>query len=167
MAKKIIIAKENFADMSIYDPSYQIRFRLISEDRNRVSAWSPIFSVDPEVDFVKNGTSVTIEKHNEYTTLLWNPVKVEKVVDGITTMSADLPHYDVWLRWSDAAYGDIDAGTWEYLGRIPNISASVLKPLVPSGINHLSVEVYRPGRPVQRSNSNGFLLYSTYDFGPV
>ena len=167
MAKKIIIAKENFADMSIYDPNYQIRFRLISEDRNRVSAWSPIFSVNPDVNFVKNGTSVTIEKHTGYTSLLWNPVKVEKTVSGSVTMSVDLPHYDVWLRWGSSAYGDIGAGTWEYFGRVPSISMSVLKPTTPAGLNHLSVEIYRPGRPVERSNTNGFLMYSTYDFGPV
>lgn len=164
MSKKIIISKTNFPEMSIYDPNYQIRFRIIAENRNRFSAWSPIFSVNPNVEFVPDGTTVTIEKHNEYTNFLWNAVKVTKTVDGVQTISVDLPHYDVWIRWASTTYGDIDAGTWTYMGRMPSTSASLL---VPSGSNHVSIEVYRPGRPVLRSSDNGFLMYATYDYGPV
>jgi hypothetical protein len=164
MSKKLIIPKQQFADMSIYSPEYQIRLRLISEDRNSFSAWSPVYSVNPEVEFVPDGTDVAIEKHSEYTNFLWNAVKVTKTVDGVQTLSIDLPHYDVWIRWSNSSYGDIDAGTWTYMGRMPSTSASLL---VPSGMNHVSVEVYRPGRPVERSNDNGFLMYATYDFSPV
>lgn len=164
MSKKIVISKTNFPEMNINDPNYQVRFRIISENRNRTSAWSPIFSVNPNVEFVADGSSVTIEKHSDYTNFLWNAVKVTKTVDGVQTMSADLPHYDVWIRWASTSYGNINSGTWVYLGRIPSVSISLL---VPSGMNHVSVEVYRPGRPVVRSNDNGFLMYSTYDFSPV
>ena len=59
MTKKLIIPKESFAEMSTASPEYQIRFRLISDDRNRYSAWTPIYSVDPGVTFTATGTTYT------------------------------------------------------------------------------------------------------------
>lgn len=168
MSKKLIISKTNFPEMNINDPNYQVRFRLISENRNRTSAWSPIFSVNPDVEFIPDGAQVIIEKHNDYTNFLWNPVKVTKTVDGVQTMSADLPHYDIWIRWADVDYGltieQKNSGTWSYIGRMPTTSMSLL---VPAGMSHVSIEVYRPGRPVERHLDNGFLMYATYDFSPV
>lgn len=166
MSKKVIIPKENFPEMSTAGPEYQVRFRLISEDRNRFSSWTPIFSVDPGVTFTATGTA-HVEKHNDYTSLVWSPVIVEKEVDGNVTMSAELPHYDLWLRWHTTTYAGINDGTWVYAGRIASTSINVIKPLSPTGINHLSIEIYRPGRPIERSSTNGFLMYSIYNYSPV
>jgi hypothetical protein len=166
MTKKLIIPKESFAEMSTASPEYQIRFRLISDDRNRYSAWTPIYSVDPGVTFTATGTA-HIEKHNDYTLLVWSPVLVEKEVEGTTTMSAELPHYDLWVRWGTTDYAGVNDGTWVYSGRIPATSVNLIKPSSPSGINHVSIEIYRPGRPVERSSTNGFLMYSIYNYSPI
>ena len=48
MSKKLVITAEELANMGISGPDYSVRFRLVSEDRNRFSPWTPIFSVsDP------------------------------------------------------------------------------------------------------------------------
>lgn len=45
MSKKIIISPEELTALGVDGPEYYIRFRIISEDRNRVSAWTPIFTI--------------------------------------------------------------------------------------------------------------------------
>ena len=47
---KIIIPKEKLPNVSDNNAFVYVRFRLTSEDRNRVSAWTPIFEVaKPEI----------------------------------------------------------------------------------------------------------------------
>lgn len=45
MSKKIIITQDELDALGISGPDYYIRFRIISEDRNRISAWTPIFTI--------------------------------------------------------------------------------------------------------------------------
>ena len=45
MSKKIIITSAQLAELGFTGPDYQIRFRIISEDRNRISPWTPIFTI--------------------------------------------------------------------------------------------------------------------------
>ena len=45
MSKKIIITPAELTALGISGPEYQIRFRIISEDRNRISPWTPIFTI--------------------------------------------------------------------------------------------------------------------------
>lgn len=45
MSKRIIITPEELTALGLSGPDYQIRFRLISEDRNRISPWTPIFTI--------------------------------------------------------------------------------------------------------------------------
>jgi hypothetical protein len=46
MSKRIIISAEELASLGIdQDPEIYLRFRLVSEDRNRLSAWTPIFEI--------------------------------------------------------------------------------------------------------------------------
>ena len=74
---KLVIPRENFPDVDIFTNTVRFRFRIIADDRNVSSYWSPIYSIDPELDYIPNG-NVVIEKHNAYSTVVWNPVKIEK-----------------------------------------------------------------------------------------
>ncbi len=47
MAKKIIIPKEQLPNLIAGETLCFLRFRIVSEDRNRVSAWTPVFGVLP------------------------------------------------------------------------------------------------------------------------
>ena len=48
MSKKLIITAEELDSMGMTGPDYDLRFRIVSEDRNRFSSWTPIFSIsDP------------------------------------------------------------------------------------------------------------------------
>jgi hypothetical protein len=136
--KKLIIPKEDLPDINFLTQEYQVRFRVTTEDRNRFSAWTPIFGVNPELDFTTTG-EVLIEKHTGYSTVVWNPVSLQKDGEDI----GELESYDLWVRWGT----EESDGEWEYKERINSTSINVLKPTSPAGIDTLSVELYYPGRP--------------------
>lgn len=47
MSKKIIITAQELTNLGVGSfTELYVRYRLISEDRNRYSAWTPIFEVD-------------------------------------------------------------------------------------------------------------------------
>lgn len=45
MSKKIIITEEELVALGITGPDYSLRFRIVSEDRNRFSPWTSIFTI--------------------------------------------------------------------------------------------------------------------------
>jgi hypothetical protein len=168
MTKRVVIKKENLPNINVLTKKYNIRYRIITNDRNRTSYWSPIYSVDPENIYVPSG-EILIEKHTGYSTLVWNPVVIKKNVDGdpidFRDGDSELKEYDIWIRWGTSATD----GEWKYKERISSSSLNVLKPTEPAGINHISVEIYRPGQPtlrkatydINQSNSAGKINLTT------
>lgn len=46
MSKRVLITSEELTNLGLdANPKLYIRYRLISEDRNRFSAWTPIFEI--------------------------------------------------------------------------------------------------------------------------
>lgn len=169
MAKKIVIPKQQFEDMSIYSPEYQIRFRIISEDRNSFSSWSPIYQVNPEVTFVQ-GTleipgTIQLTKNTGYVSAVWSDVSIYKTVDGVETWLASLPYYDVWIQFLGNA--GANPSEWIYKGRISSTSLNINYPATypyPGGTGttkQMKVEIYRPGRPIVQDSASDFLMYSS------
>jgi hypothetical protein len=168
MSKKIVIKKENLPSINVITKKYNVRYRIITNDRNRISYWSPIYSVDPEYFYETSG-DVFIEKHTGYSAIIWNPVTIKNNVDGspvdFREGNFELDQYDVWIRWGTSPTD----GEWRYKERISSTSLNLLKPDSPAGINHISVEIYRPGQPLLRkatydidqSNSAGKINLST------
>lgn len=154
MTKRVVIPKENLPDINVLTEAYEVRFRIVSDDRNRFSYWSPIFLTRPDYTYVSS-QNLIIEKHTEYTAAIWNPVIIEK--DGQSI--GELEQYDLWVRWGT----DPGQGAWEHYERISSTSVNFIKPSSPAGLDHLSVEIYVPGRPLLRramydidqSNSSG------------
>lgn len=138
---KLIIANSSLPDIDVLTNTVKFRFRIITDDRNTSSYWSPIYSIDPELDFITNGELV-IEKHNNYSTIVWNPVAVQK--DG--NFVKELEYYDLWIRWGT----DASSGDWQYKERVSSTSINLIKPDSPAGLDHISIEIYRPGKPIIR-----------------
>ena len=141
MTKRVVIPKESLPDINVLTEAYEVRFRIVSDDRNRFSYWSPIFLTSPDYTYVPN-QNLIIEKHTGYTAAIWNPVIIEK--DGQSI--GELQEYDLWVRWGT----DPSVGTWEHYERISSTSVNFIKPSSPAGLDHLSVEIYVPGRPLLR-----------------
>lgn len=58
MAKKIVIPKEQLPNLIAGETLCFLRFRIVSEDRNRVSAWTPVFGLTPTVPYTNAITTL-------------------------------------------------------------------------------------------------------------
>jgi hypothetical protein len=87
---------------------YLVRHRVISEDRNRFSAWSPVQAV-PAFDLENQPATVTgeISFSGDSVTVVWDD-------------ALDRPSYDIFVSF--------DEGPFEYHGTSPIHSYSFLKP---------------------------------------
>jgi hypothetical protein len=151
----------NILDMPPISSEYQgydLRYRVISEDRNRTSHWSPIQLIKPEYDFVVG--QIQFYKAGSTANLIWDSVTVTKIEGSETYNIRKAVEYDVWIRW-DRGSGD---GDWLYDARyegtnfaIPIPSTYTVNGVVqPSSPNRASFEVYLKGYPVQRGDGIPF-----------
>jgi hypothetical protein len=157
MAKRILISKDKLPELNSLTESYAVRFRLITEDRNKLSYWSPIFSVDPgfvyipgEIDIAKNGQQINV---------VWDSVSIEKEGNFV----GQVQQYDIWLRWSK----NDENGDWVYKERVQTTSTSFIIPSTfffegvdqEEAPNRITIEIFLKASPITRTNNN-LLVYS-------
>jgi hypothetical protein len=58
MSKKVVIPKSSLNNIIAGQSIVYVRYRLVSEDRNRVSAWTPIFSIIPTSVYISDEASI-------------------------------------------------------------------------------------------------------------
>lgn len=157
--KKTRIRQADLPAINVDLEGYILRYRVLSEDKNRVSHWSPVEILVPGYTFVTG--SIDHTKTGGISTVAWNAVTVKKndnVIKQATT-------YDIWVRWDRG-----DAGDWEYRSRIDGSSIALLTPttytingIVQGSLpNKLSIEVYLKGSPITRDST----LLRVYQGGP-
>jgi hypothetical protein len=125
VVKKVVV--ENVP--KIYGSGYTIRYRVISEDRNRVSHWSPMYtfekdipaepptSVDGEIVFVSNRqVSATWEEPN--TNLI----------------------YEIFINWNEELNEDLSLA-WTYMR---TVSSPTYTTLAPVGTESARIWVQQP-----------------------
>ena len=102
--KKYIIKQDDLPTIDSLTQKFNIRYRIISEDKNRLSHWSPIISIDPQYVYVPGNIEIV---SSGITTVVWDPVTIKI---GTTTIR-QAKDYDVWVKWSKAAGN----GDWNYV----------------------------------------------------
>lgn len=156
---KLIIPKESLPDSDIYTNSTRFRFRIIADDRNISSYWSPVYSIDPENLYVRGTRTISgtihLEKHTGYVSAVWDNVSVYRTVNSVETIIDEIKNYDVWIRF--AGNGGTNPGDWIYKERVSSISLNII---IPSQYEYnngsyavpkwMYVEIYRPGNPISR-----------------
>jgi hypothetical protein len=130
---RVTIKKEDLPPVSAEDGGYNIRLRLISQDRNRTSFWTPLYTIDAPDSSVVNYSVVA----NTATT----PKTVTLIWDG----DAGYKEYDVFVSWLHASALD-DAG-WEYKGTISTTTYALIVPTTPSAPTSFKVAVQRATYP--------------------
>jgi hypothetical protein len=88
MANKILRIPKNQLPPVESDNIYSIRFRVISEDKNRVSHWSPIYIVD-------SVTPVTVSG---------NVVVNGPIITAVWGDEEGRPQYDVFVKFDSNQY---------------------------------------------------------------
>lgn len=157
--KQIKIRQVDLPTIDVIEQGYVLRYRVISDDKNRYSQWSPISIVQPNYTYVAG--DISFNKSGQVALLAWDSVSIQK--DGIEIRKAH--EFDIWLKWDRD-----DNGDWLYKQRIDggNISFPIPNTYTINGVvqgsapNKLSVEIYLKGTPISRDSS--FLL--VYEDGP-
>lgn len=120
---------------------YDFRYRIISEDRSRTSAWSPIeriemtetgsgknpdgfpyfpYTSDTRIQVSASGTPVAV-------TAVWNKPPSPSQFEAIFNRSSI---YDVWVRWTTEANANESSTSWlpwKYITTTSSDSFSVVK----------------------------------------
>lgn len=103
---------------------YLIRYRLVSEDRNRISHWSPQYSVPPVSRETSSGTNINfIDTSNSTLSVVWD-------IPG----NSDLEVFDVYVAWGTTTQG---VGPFAYAA---TVSGNFFSTPIPDP-NYLRVQV--------------------------
>lgn len=144
--KKVIIPKNELPSVDLNNLKYNVRYRIVSEDKNRISYWSKIYSVTPPPVGLLDYTIAVDTPHN-LVTIVWTP----KPSQGLTS-------FDLYIKWvgnhSESLY------PWEYVAT-PTVNnylvaypTSIVDPLtlgteLPKKIR---VALQRPTYPKEKEN---------------
>jgi hypothetical protein len=119
--KKVIVKKEDLPAFNGTTQSYTVRYRVVSEDKNRTSHWSPYYSVlkeEPE----QVACSVQIIENS--VTMVWKqPTSIIK-------------QYDIYFK--------LNGGSWNY---IASSTSTQFSTLIDEGVSTIQVAIQLPTYP--------------------
>ena len=105
---------------------YVVRYRIVSEDRNRVSHWSPQYLLSPALIVDDPGTNIVRNQISGQSIL----VSWELPKDYKDREKSDLGTFDVYVAWGLTTAG---VGAYEYYSTVTGNSATIAIPLDESG----------------------------------
>lgn len=112
--KKVTIFRSELPPVDGNTLTYNLRYRVTSENRNRVSAWSNIVNVPAPAVFIINFT-VSVDNAGRLVQAVWD-----------APASLGLSNFDLFVRWvGNHAETDYD---WAYFGRVNGNSQSLVFP---------------------------------------
>lgn len=121
--KKVIIKKEDLPEFNGITQSYTVRYRVVSEDKNRSSHWSPYYSV------VKPGTEqvlCSVQVVDNSVTMIWKqPTTAVK-------------QYDIYFK--------LNNGSWSY---VASSTSTQFSTLIDQSTTSIQVAIQLPTYPKQ------------------
>lgn len=105
--KKIVVSKNDLPPVNSDEEKYIVRFRIVSEDRNRSSHWSPQYLISPKPLAVEAYKNLTVTKLAGLITLTWDP----------ETVAVNQPNYDIFVAWGTGTIGE-GVGAFEYYATV-------------------------------------------------
>lgn len=127
VVKKVIIKKSDLPALSGEDNSYVIRYRIVSEDKNRTSHWSPYYSLAlPARNVPNKQVQCSVIVTSNVINMVWQHPESET-----------FQQYDIYIKTNLQA-------SWTYLS---SPSSTQFSTLVPTGISSFQVAVQVPTYP--------------------
>jgi hypothetical protein len=126
--QKISVARASLPPMNADTESYLYRYRVISEDRNQVSHWTPVQSVSipPVAQLSEDQYSARKSESNNSNDVILVWTTPESLV-GVSL--------DVYARWSgndqyrhETSVSGLDAYPWQYVASTSGSSYSIIIP---------------------------------------
>jgi hypothetical protein len=137
------------------DGTQNLRFRITTDDKNSLSQWSTIFSLesvgqkDPE-QVESNLTALTEDGPFE---IVWNP-NVSTSVNSHGIVDNELQAYDIFVKWNYDA-------NFSYFGRVTGNKVTIYKPLPATSLRVLG---QLPSHPVP---TEPIVMFQIFDTGVV
>ena len=103
--KKIIIPKSKLPGFLGENRTYVLRYRFISEDKNRTSHWSPIYKIIAEDTPSEILNSMIIDTTNKVINLAWEP-------------QPNMEEYFIYVKWNNAG--------WQYYTKTTQTNYSIV-----------------------------------------
>jgi hypothetical protein len=129
--KRVIVPKSKLPAYSGDTESYIVRYRIVSEDRNRTSHWSPQYKL-PVLPYIDDDTPAV------NFAIGLDPTK--KIISVAWTPTADINNeFDIYLKW--------DSADWVYEKRVLTPSYTVL---AKQGATSVKVCVQIPTFPTKK-----------------
>lgn len=147
--KKVRFKQATLPPLIAGEEGYVLRYRIVSEDKNRSSHWSPIQTIKPNYQYTLG--TISNDKQGSIVSVVWDAV----VINKDNNIIANEQEYDVWVRWDRN-----DGGDWISKQRINGTNISLLIPetytkaniVQGSAPNKFSIEVYMKGSPITRAD---------------
>lgn len=122
--KKVTIPKASLPPINSDEQKYIVRYRIVSEDRNRVSHWSPQYLLAPQPLEVSQYYDIDVNVSVGFINVIWQLPEAETV-----------PNYDVFVAWGTSP-GSV--GLPAYFATISGNSAIIP---IPTGSQSVRVTV--------------------------
>ena len=124
--KKVTILKSDLPGFNSLYGDYVVRYRIVSEDKNRTSHWSPQYKlIAPEVGEIE--FSYAKDLTNKMITFVWTP------------SDSSIGKFDIFLKWNN--------GAWAYTS---TVSTTTFAAVIPDGATSLQLAVQVPTFPKAR-----------------
>ena len=148
IVKKVIIKKQDLPALNGVSQNYLVRYRIVSEDKNRASHWSPRYkvNVEPEINRDLLPTPEPWIAHSVVASA------DKKIINIVWTPPANLKSdFDLYVKWG--------ADVFKYVASMQTSSYTIL---VPSGYSAARFAVQVPTFPKQR-----FIKATLFESDPV
>jgi len=141
------------------DLFYDVRYRVISEDKNRASFWSPIKRIitpsttDADLPYTTSPRisvySVNADGGNKAITSLWtfpqddSEFNPDPYKASLERKFSETTFFDIFVRWSPDVSGT-NWGDWKYETTISTNSFTILKQTTPFVAKRIEISVQIP-----------------------
>jgi uncharacterized protein (UPF0248 family) len=112
--KKIIIPKSKLPGFFGENKTYILRYRFISEDKNRTSHWSPAYKIVAEDTPSEILNSMVVDTTNRIVNLAWEP-------------QSNIEEYFIYIKWNN--------GNWQYYTKTTQTNYSIVYDATKTYIN--------------------------------
>ncbi len=124
--KKVVIQKSSLPEISGANQNYSLRFRIVSEDKNRSSHWSTKYRLSvPSVTGIDY--RVAVDQSHDMVTAVWVPEAGTK------------SEFDVYIKWDNEA--------WQFVSTVFTTTYSTI---IKTGANYVQIAVQVPTFPKER-----------------
>lgn len=103
--RKVTVSKDKLPPINSEEEKYVVRYRIISEDRNRISHWSPQYLVSPlpidlSVSEDEDRSNIGITTSDSLVVAKWN-ISDWAQLEFEKNPSLALSSYDVYVGWGE------------------------------------------------------------------